>query len=51
MSFKVVVVAFVLALPASLSLACSQHSQQSQSCAVGSLWDNDVQKCTKQVSG
>ncbi|PCJ09388.1 MAG: adenylosuccinate lyase [Rhodobacteraceae bacterium] len=51
MSIKVIVTSLALTLPASVALACSQHSQQTQSCGVGTIWDAEVQKCTKQVSG
>ncbi|KAE9631565.1 hypothetical protein [Parasedimentitalea maritima] len=51
MRFRIVFIAIVLTLPASIALACSQHSQQTQSCSAGTVWDSNAQKCTKQVSG
>ncbi len=51
MSFKVILTAITLVLPASVAMACSQHSQQTQSCSVGAIWDAETQKCTKQISG
>lgn len=51
MRLKITIIALALSLPASSVLACSQHSQQTQSCSAGTVWDSDMQKCTKQVSG
>ncbi len=51
MSIKVILTAIALILPAGVALACSQHSQQTQSCSVGTIWDAEEQKCTKQISG
>ena len=36
---------------ASAGLACSAHSQQTQSCADGTFWDTASQSCMKIVNG
>jgi len=51
MSIKVILTTITLILPTGAALACSQHSQQTQSCSAGTIWDAEAQKCTKQVSG
>jgi len=51
MSFKIIMTAIALTLPASFALACSKHGQQTQSCSVGTVWDAETQECTKQISG
>ena len=51
MSIKVAVTALLLILPSSFAMACSNHSKQTQSCAVGTVWDADMQKCTTQITG
>lgn len=51
MSIKIFVIAIVMSLPASVAMACQQHNQQTQSCAVGTVWDDEAQQCTKQVTG
>ncbi|WP_171021740.1 hypothetical protein [Parasedimentitalea maritima] len=51
MRLKIVTIALALSLPVGSALACSQHSQQTKTCSAGTVWDSDMQKCTKQVSG
>ncbi|SLN14335.1 adenylosuccinate lyase [Ruegeria meonggei] len=35
---------------ASVALACSGHSKQTQSCAPGSSWDAESQSCTEIIN-
>jgi len=53
MIIKTTVVALALTLIPAMSLAysCSARGHQAQSCAAGSVWDNALQSCVKQVSG
>ncbi|WIY23612.1 carbohydrate-binding module family 14 protein [Parasedimentitalea psychrophila] len=51
MSTKFIVAAFVVLMSASTAIACSQHSQQVQSCGAGTVWNAETQSCTKQISG
>ncbi|MGV6847626.1 MAG: hypothetical protein ACWA5A_04530 [Marinibacterium sp.] len=52
MTTKTVLAAAVLAcLPAFASAFCGGHiKQQAQSCAAGTVWDADSQKCVAQAN-
>lgn len=51
MSTKFFIAAIVVLISASTAFACSQHSQQTQSCGADTAWNAETQSCTKQVSG
>lgn len=42
--------AVALSCSASVALACSGHSKQTQSCAPGTYWDAEAQTCAKFVN-
>lgn len=50
MTFKTTIVALILGLAPTLSLACPWHEQQAQSCAQGYAWDAESEQCIKQVT-
>lgn len=51
MSAKVSIAVVIVLMSASAAFACSKQHQQTQSCAVGTVWDAQTQTCTKQISG
>jgi len=53
MNIRIVLTALALTLIPAMSQAynCSARGHQAQSCAAGSVWDNALQSCVKQVSG
>ncbi len=44
---RTLICAFALSCSASVALACSAHSKQTQSCAEGTYWDSETQTCAK----
>lgn len=44
---RTLICALALGCSASVALACSGHSKQTQSCAPGSVWDAETQTCAK----
>ncbi|MFY2824752.1 chitin-binding domain-containing protein [Ruegeria sp. MALMAid1280] len=42
--------ALALACSASVAVACSGHSKQTQSCAPGTYWDAESQTCAKSAN-
>lgn len=53
MIIKATVAALALVVIPTMSLAygCSDRGEQAQSCAAGTIWDNSLQSCVKQVNG
>lgn len=53
MKIKTTIAALALALIPAMgsAMGCSDRSHQAQSCAEGTVWDNDSRSCVKQVTG
>ncbi|MDA7963372.1 adenylosuccinate lyase [Ruegeria sp.] len=47
---RTLICALALIYTASVGLACSGHSKQTQSCAEGTFWDSDTKSCMKLTS-
>ncbi|WP_170428136.1 chitin-binding domain-containing protein [Ruegeria arenilitoris] len=47
---RTLICALALGSSASVALACSGHSKQTQSCALGTYWDAETQTCAKIVN-
>ncbi len=48
--FRTILCALTFSCVASVALACSNHTNQTQSCAPGTIWDTETQGCTKIVN-
>ncbi len=46
---RTLICALALSCSASVALACSAHTQQTQSCADGTYWDSETHTCAKIV--
>ncbi|CUJ89446.1 hypothetical protein RUE5091_00873 [Ruegeria denitrificans] len=47
---RTILCALTLTFSASVALACTGHSKQTQSCADGTYWDSETQTCAKIVN-
>ncbi|MGI9367491.1 MAG: adenylosuccinate lyase [Ruegeria sp.] len=48
--FRTLICALALGLTTSAAFACTGHTQQTQSCTAGTIWDSESQSCVKAVN-
>ncbi|MHA6262221.1 hypothetical protein ACXYMO_03385 [Arenibacterium sp. CAU 1754] len=53
MTLKFALATLALCITPALGFAegCSDHNDQVQSCASGSVWDDNLKTCVKQITG
>ncbi len=47
---RTLICALALGCSASVALACSAHTEQTQSCAPGTQWDAEAHSCVKTIN-